>query len=96
MRIASNQWLIEIGENDQYWVEHLENVSNMIFIAYKHLRTLVGEGKVYGTMLQCKDIFELVCKTPLIMDLISLEGNQQYKDTEVFQDILRICLDAPM
>lgn len=92
----TNQWLIEIGNCDQYWAEHLENVPNMICIAYKHLRTLAREGKVYGTMLQCKDIFELVCKTPLIMALISLEGNQQYKDTEVFQDILKLCLDAPM
>lgn len=94
--VNTNQWLIEIGDSDQYWAEHLENVPNMICIAYKHLRTLAREGKVYGTMLQCKDIFELVCKTPLIMALISLEGNQQYKDTEVFQDILRLCLDAPM
>lgn len=94
--INSNQWLIKIGDSDQYWAEHLENVPNMICIAYKHLRTLAREGKVYGTMLQCKDIFELVCKTPLIMALISLEGNQQDKDTEVFREILRLCLDAPM
>ncbi len=92
----SNLWLIEIGENDQYWATCLERVPNMICIAYRHLRTLAKEGKVYGTMLQCKDIFELVCKTPLIMALISLEENQKYKDTEVFQEVLKICLDAPM
>lgn len=92
----SNLWLIEIGENDQYWATCLERVPNMICIAYRHLRTLAKEGKVYGTILQCKDIFELVCKTPLIMALISLEENQKYKDTEVFQEVLRICLDASM
>ena len=92
----NNQWLIEIGDSDEYWAKYLENVPNMICISYKHLRTLARDGKVYGTMLQCKDIFELVCKTPLIMVLISLEANQRYKDTEVFQDILKICLDSPM
>ena len=48
--VNTNQWLIEIGNCDQYWAEHLENVPNMICIAYKHLRTLAREGKVYGTM----------------------------------------------
>lgn len=42
----SNLWLIEIGENDQYWATCLERVPNMICIAYRHLRTLAKEGKV--------------------------------------------------
>lgn len=92
----SNQWLREIGQNDYYWADHLETVPNMICIAYKNLRTLARDGKVYGTMLQCKDVFELICKTPLIMALILLENDQQYKDTEVYLDIIRICLDSPM
>ena len=39
----SNLWLIEIGENDQYWATCLERVPNMICIAYRHLRTLANE-----------------------------------------------------
>ena len=53
----SNLWLIEIGENDQYWATCLERVPNMICIAYRLLRTLAKEGKFYVTILQCKDIF---------------------------------------
>ena len=96
MDTASNEWLRTIGENDQLWATHLERIPNMICIAFKHLRKLAKDGKVYGTMLQCKDIFELICKTPVIMALISLEGTQGYKDTDIYFDIIRACLETPM
>ena len=43
-----NQWIIEVGENDDYWATDLESVPNMICISYRHLRVLTKDGKVYG------------------------------------------------
>lgn len=91
-----NQWIIELGENDDYWATDLESIPNMICISYRHLRVLTKDGKVYGAMLQCKDVFELICKTPLIMALIFLDENPMYKESKLYSDIIRNCLEAPM
>ena len=92
----ANQWIKNINKDDNYWAKNLDNVPTMICYSYRQLKELTHEGQVYGAMLQCKDLYELLYKIPIIMVLIIIESNPKYKDFSAYTDIIKASLGTPM
>ncbi len=91
-----NQWLKELGCNEQLWAKQLGTIPSMIKLSYVQLRNLAKDGQVYGVMLQCKDLYETLYKIPIIMTLIIIDSDAKYKEESAYTDILKASLSSPM
>lgn len=91
-----NQWLIELSRNEELWAKELDAVPSMIKLSYDQLKRLAEDGQVYGVMLQCKDLFEVLYKIPIVMVLIVLDSDDKYKEGTAYADIIRASLGSPM
>lgn len=93
---SKNQWLKDLGCDEQLWAKELNNIPSMIYLSYVQLNNLAKDGQVYGVMLQCKDVYEMIIKIPVIMSLIIINSDARYKEGSVYSDIMRASLGAPM
>lgn len=91
-----NQWLKELGCNEQLWAKELEDIPSMIKLSYVQLYELAQDGQVYGVMLQCKDLYEILYKIPIIMLLIIIDSDAKYKEGTAYTEILKAFLGSPM
>ncbi|MCR4788909.1 MAG: ATP-binding protein [Lachnospiraceae bacterium] len=91
-----NQWLIDLSSKESVWAKELDPIPSMIWTSYSQLRNLAENGQVYGSMLQCKDLFEMLYKIPIIMAMIVIDSDPKYKDGSAYTDIIRTELASPM
>lgn len=93
---SSNQWLIDLSKNESLWTKDLAAFPSMIHFEYAQLKSLAQEGQVYGVLLQCKDTYETILKIPVIMALVIIDSNPQYKDGAEYAEIMKAFLESPM
>lgn len=92
----NNQWLIELNKSEDLWAKDIENLPAMINLSYEQLISMVEDGRVYGVMLQIKDLYETLLKIPIIMSLIILDSDSKYKEGSSYVEIIKAALGAPM
>lgn len=92
----SNQWLINLSNNESLWATELNEVPSMIHFEYAQLKGLAREGQVYGVLLQCKDTYETILKIPVIMALVIIDSVPIYKDGAEYAEIMKAFLESPM
>lgn len=65
--MESNQWLIDLYEDESIWVnEHTIYLPPIIKDEYIQLKRLFKDGKTIGAIFELKDILELSVKLPVI------------------------------
>ncbi len=93
---SSNQWLINLSKDESLWAKDLAALPSMIHFEYMQLKSLAAQGQVYGVLLQCKDTYETILRIPVIMALVVIDNDPQYKDGSEYNDIMKAFLESPM
>ena len=75
------QWLIDLGNNDEFWADP-DNAVFPIYVVnqYNSLREFARNGNLYGLMLQIKDLFETLLKIPCVVALSILTENEAVEE----------------
>ena len=94
--MRSNQWLIDIWSKEYAQAKKLDSIPSMLYYSYDQLMELIKDGQVYGALLQIKDVFEQLYKIPIVMALIILDTESQYKDKKEYSDIIKAAIGSPM
>ena len=50
---------------------------------YKRLLTMMNRGEIFGSILQLKDVWEILLKFPILISIISLYNNKSEKKNEI-------------
>lgn len=84
----NKSWMKMIGNNDEYWADNVDSIPSVIHDEYNRLRCLAKENDLFGVLLKCKDVYEIVLKIPTIMALIVIKHDKDNDgiDTEEVQD----------
>ena len=93
---CKNEWIIELADDDNFWSNNLFGEDSIwpapIVFNYKRLREMMHEGNVYGSILQIKDLYEIVLKISVIMSLIYLDQkfeNELLDKTDIIDILMK-------
>ncbi len=91
-------WLKELANDESLWEERVyEEMPAVIAYEYRRLHEMAAEGNVYGTMLQMKDVCEIILKYPMILGLCILKEDNKPDDIEFYREVISLIFsDVPM
>lgn len=65
-----NRWNINICENEALWCKPaFDNYPFIISIEYDRLYNLIKDNQLYGALFQIKDMFEIILKLPVLLNI---------------------------
>lgn len=85
----NTDWLKKLADDASLWEERaFEVMPAVIAYEYKQLHKLAKAGNVYGTMLQMKDVCEIILKYPMILGLCILQTDNKPDDKQFYQELI--------
>ena len=85
----NTDWLKALADDASLWEERaFEVMPAVIAYEYKQLHKLAKAGNVYGTMLQMKDVCEIILKYPMILGLCILQTDNKPDDKQFYQELI--------
>ena len=89
-------WIIELSSDSSVWSDELIGEGSVwpapIVFNYKRLRDMMKQGNVYGSILQIKDLHEMILKISVITALIYLDEkfeNELLDETDIVDKLMQ-------
>lgn len=91
----NNAWLKKLVEDMPVQVGNRDDFPAVLNFEFSYLLTLAKTQRLYGVVLQIKDVFETMIKIPCVMAMIILI--EEYKgNPEVYSEIMDYVLSKPL